>query len=183
MDSADSYRETVRQLTRPQFVLRFPHPFLLKHAIAAAQRRPLSAHDWDEPFSFGTRTVDTTVDPEADLDEQGPVAGELRVAAVRKREGNPFPERFSVGRARNCDVVLRFASVSKLHAHLLPGTARGGAPLMVVDERSKNGTRLNGRALEPGEPVAVHFNDTLRFGALDVQFVDAGTLYDVLAAT
>ncbi|HTU58032.1 MAG TPA: hypothetical protein VMF89_06355, partial [Polyangiales bacterium] len=39
------------------------------------------------------------------------------ILPLRKGEGRPFPERISVGRATNCDVVIRDASISKLHGH------------------------------------------------------------------
>ena len=66
----------------------------------------------------------------------------IEVLPVVKAPGNPYPDRVSVGRARNCDVVMRDPSVSKLHAHF----RIGGPKLELVDIDSQNGTRVNGRA-------------------------------------
>ncbi len=43
--------------------------------------------------------------------------GGFEVRWIAKSEDSPYSDRFSVGRARNCDIVLRYASISKLHAH------------------------------------------------------------------
>ena len=77
-------------------------------------------------------------------------APNVEVLAVVKAPGNPYPDRVSVGRARNCDVVMRDPSVSKLHAHFRVG----GPKLELVDIDSQNGTRVNGRALAPHQPAA-----------------------------
>src|SRR3954469_22725095 len=46
-----------------------------------------------------------------------PSGGVNEVLPIRKAAGNPYPDRISIGRARNCDIVVRHESVSKLHAH------------------------------------------------------------------
>src|SRR4051812_43525910 len=71
---------------------------------------------------------------------------QMNVLLVRKAEGNPYPDRISVGRARNCDVSIRDPSVSKLHAHF---KVRDGGGYELVDLDSQNGTCVNGRPLAP----------------------------------
>ncbi len=99
-----------------------------------------------------------------------------RVVAIKKREGNPFPDRVSVGRARNCDVVLRLPYISKLHAHFMMGDTQ----MTVCDQRSANGTSVNGRELEGGRNVSVGPGNLLCFGSLEVELVDGALLYDIL---
>ena len=102
---------------------------------------------------------------------------DFQLFEVRKRKGNPFPDRVSVGRARNCDVVLRYSYVSKLHAHFIT-TAAGGvadpsAEFSLVDQKSHNGSQVNGKTLEPGKPVAVVSGDELVLGSLRLRLMDA----------
>jgi hypothetical protein len=103
-------------------------------------------------------------------------APDVDVLTVAKAHGNPYPDRVSVGRARNCDVVIRDASVSKLHAHF-----RVDQPsLELVDIDSQNGTRVNGRPVAPHQPIVVTPGDIITFGSVACKLVDANGLYDVL---
>ena len=110
------------------------------------------------------------------------------VYPVVKAKGNPYPERISLGRAPNCDIVLRVASVSKLHAHFLvkPGTAKGGSRGSahdLVDLGSHNGSRVNGASLTPQQAVPVGVGDLLQFGEVTAELIDAETLYAVLKSS
>jgi hypothetical protein len=115
------------------------------------------------------------------------------VYPVVKAKGNPYPERISLGRAPNCDIVLRVASVSKLHAHFLvntglvkTGLAKGawrGSAHDLVDLGSHNGTRVNGTSLTPQQAVPVGVGDLLQLGEVTAELIDAETLYAVLKST
>src|ERR1700722_9324356 len=86
------------------------------------------------------------------------------VTPLRKRpaRGKPFAERISIGRARNNDIVLRQADVSKFHAWL--ECDEDGA-FYVADAHSRNPTTLRGqkvgRDLEVLRP-----GDILTFGSV-----------------
>jgi hypothetical protein len=97
--------------------------------------------------------------------------------SLRKRvSGSPYPDRISVGRARNQDIVLRHASVSKFHAWF-----EGGAGVVyVADAGSTNGTTVNGKALAPRAKTAVGPGDTVRFGTIDTFLCQARDLWDFL---
>jgi hypothetical protein len=172
----EPYRKQAKSMGRERFVARYPHLFLIKRPLEAEGK---GAGDWDDKFSFQTRVLD---DGDAELlDEEGPVAREWRVAEVRKREGSPFRERISIGRTKNCDVVLRFPSISKLHAHFLVGAA--DKTLRLADASSANGTALNGRVVTSGESLVVKPGDKIRFGAIDLELVDASAFYSILITT
>lgn len=100
-----------------------------------------------------------------------------RVYPVRKTPGRPFPERIAIGRAPNCDIVLREPSVSKLHAHFLEVTPVSAE---LADSKSSNGTRVNGVVLRPGARKLVEVGDKLMFGAVTLEWMDAESLYDLL---
>jgi hypothetical protein len=102
---------------------------------------------------------------------------DFEVLAIAKAPTNPYPDRISVGRARNCDVVMRDPSVSKLHAHF---HLRDGSELDLVDLGSQNGTRVNGRVLVPHTPEWVTPGDVLLFGAVSAKLIDAEGLFELL---
>lgn len=145
--------ELKRNLGRGKFLQRFPHPLLV---IAGLQA--------DAGMSFTTGV--------SHRDSVGGETDVMEVVIVVKAPGNPYPDRIAVGRARNCDVVLRDSSVSKLHAHF----RRRGARLELIDLGSKNGTIVNGKRLSADSPEAVAVGDSIQFGSLLTQFVDATEL-------
>lgn len=70
-------------------------------------------------------------------------------------------ERIGVGRARNRDVVLRHASVSKFHAWF---QLDNDGTVYVADAGSTNGTKVDGKSLTPRELVAVEPGTPVSFG-------------------
>jgi hypothetical protein len=155
---------------RARFVADHPHLFLVRVGPPEVDDDP-----WKDELSFATRVPgieDLDDDDEATTTEIGWI-----IAPVKKREGGPFPDRIGIGRARNCDVVLRFATISKLHAQL-----RLGDPLTIVDIDSANGTKLNGRALQPRKPEPIVVGDRLELGAVELRLLDAGELFTLLGA-
>ncbi|MBL4846454.1 MAG: FHA domain-containing protein [Planctomycetes bacterium] len=70
-----------------------------------------------------------------------------KLAPLAKRAGNPFPNVISIGRATSCDVVLSLATVSKLQGYF----RRGEQGWAFLDQRSLNGTLLNGVVLEANQ--------------------------------
>jgi hypothetical protein len=93
--------------------------------------------------------------------------------------GRAFSERVSVGRARNSDVVLRHASVSKFHAWFARDEDN---QYFLADAHSRNGTFKNDVQLAAADPHRVSSGDLLRFGTVEATFCDATTLYDALHA-
>jgi len=90
--------------------------------------------------------------------------------------GKPFSERVSVGRARNNDVVLRHASISKFHAWF---ELDEDEQLFLGDARSTNGTRLNGRVLGR-EMEQIRFGDEIQFGDVVTTLCSGETLCEAL---
>jgi hypothetical protein len=105
---------------------------------------------------------------------------------IEKSDRNPWKGRISVGRAPNNDVVVRHASISKLHAHLVPTDADPEAihPLAVtlMDVGSRNGTWINGVQVAADAPRAIQAGDRLTFGAISLELLDAVRLHQRLRA-
>lgn len=164
MDSAELI-DLLRSMSREQFVARMPRPFLL---VAA---RSLE----DEDAGFETLVEE----PVESTGRRSSAARKWVILEIGKAPGNPYPDRISVGRARNCDVVLRDPSVSKLHAHFLPRPNDKSGALELVDLDSQNGTWVNNVAVA-GVPAPVHSGDNLVFGSVGARLADAGLLHDLL---
>lgn len=73
--------------------------------------------------------------------------------------GDPIPllkQELLVGRRESCDIVLRFANVSAHHCRMF---VKGGY-WYVLDENSRNGTKVNGiridqKRIDPGDVLGV----------------------------
>ena len=170
----DTYRDLEEYIAltsagRAAFEAAHPYPFLTR----LPQTLPSTPNPWDDEFSFNTHVpgVETPVDEDEDRPSHAVI-----VQAVRKRPDGAFPMRIGIGRTRNSDVMLRFASVSKLHAQIHIDTT----PWQLVDLDSANGTYVNGVCLRPRQLHPIAIGDTLRIGTVDVTLVSAGTLYDRL---
>ena len=99
---------------------------------------------------------------------------------MKKREGSPYPDRISIGRAPNCDIVLRVHVISKVHAHILHGP---DGSFQLRDNHAANSTYLNGRVLTAGSCYPLTLGDEVTFGPMAFEFVDAELLYDILRTT
>jgi hypothetical protein len=159
---------------RRQFVEGHPIPFLIwKNGPASEFPRPPGDTMRPPPqVAFHTGARRNSVAPAAEFTIE-----RARVYPVRKTSGRPFPERIAIGRAPNCDIVLREPSVSKLHAHFLEVTPISAE---LTDAKSSNGTRVNGVVLRPGARKLVEVGDKVMFGAVTLEWMDAESLYDLL---
>ena len=92
----------------------------------------------------------------------------------RSGSGKDFIERVSVGRAPNNDIVIRYDSVSKVHAWFARGEEGG---VYVADAGSKNKTRINGTPIVPQDPQETVSGDTIRFGAVEALLCSAAVLW------
>ena len=99
------------------------------------------------------------------------------ILPIKKAEANPFPERISVGRAVNCDVVVRDPSVSKLHGHFRDVTLESA---WFTDAKSANGTRVDGSVLQPTVAVEIRRESLIAFGRVRLMLVSPGDVYDML---
>lgn len=79
--------------------------------------------------------------------------------------------RKSVGRTKENDIFIDDNSVSKAHASLVLNSE---SRLMVADTGSTNGTFINGERISYGKAYEITEGTSVRFGAIDVDFVQAG---------
>ncbi len=132
-----------------EFVARHPAPALLLPARAPA--RPGSAR-------LAVQTL-------LDLEAPEPAAARLdlsdaEVLFVEKSARNPFGTMITLGRASNNDLIVPAPTVSKFHASF----ARGPAGWSLTDQRSANGTWVDGRRVDAGATVPLPDEIWLRLG-------------------
>ncbi|HEX7299299.1 MAG TPA: DUF3662 and FHA domain-containing protein [Solirubrobacteraceae bacterium] len=76
------------------------------------------------------------------------------------------PGGATVGRSRECDIVLADSNVSRRHAELRPL----GDGWTITDLGSTNGVKVNGEAVRPNQPHPVAAGDQLDVGTVDARF-------------
>jgi hypothetical protein len=82
--------------------------------------------------------------------------------------------KLSVGRSRECDIIVNDASVSKHHATFEMDTFNGEFAL--TDLGSRNGTFVNGTRVASGHRAAVGTLSRISLGKAVFVFVDGSTL-------
>lgn len=98
------------------------------------------------------------------------------IIAVRKSQST-IGGMITVGRTANNDIVLQDVSVTKFHAAFKE--QEDGVTL--ADAGSRNGTWINGQPLmQRGGGKLLETGNLLRFGNIELRFLDAASLWDAL---
>jgi hypothetical protein len=161
--------------TREQFRANHAYPFLVWSSNLQTSKVPKRPSIAQMSYKTQIETIDDT--------ERVPHVSEITgiedamVWAVRKAANSPFPDRVSIGRAANCDIVVRDSSVSKLHAHLWQVTSDSA---VVTDAKSANGTCIDGRRIATGSSDTVSEFGALTVGRVRLVLLSAGAVYDWL---
>jgi hypothetical protein len=160
-----------RESTRQEFVAECPFSFLVTSAALLPPPR-------DHPRTIGL--LEDEPDTLGVNDAPGPSVGARpRVTALPIRKAtSTLPDRITIGRTKDNDVVIRHLHVSKLHAYFRTG-AKG---LELVDAGSRNGTWVSGRLLAANGPASriLASGDEVRFGELACTFLSPASCWDVL---
>lgn len=153
--------------------------FLAAAAPAALVRYRAHAPD---PGPAGLVTLTTTIDEDfVDVVDETMPHGrltsepEMELYPLAKKPGASFPDRITIGRTDNNDVVVADHSVSRLHAYV-----RQAAGWVVADAGSKNGSWLDNVALEPRREMPLVSRAVLRLGDVRLTFYRSEELYDLL---
>ncbi len=73
----------------------------------------------------------------------------------------------TIGRSRECDIVLEDSNVSRKHAEIRPSPQ---GRWTIADLGSTNGVRLNGRGVPAGQAQALTSGDHVTIGTVDASF-------------
>jgi pSer/pThr/pTyr-binding forkhead associated (FHA) protein len=172
VSNIDEWRR-IRSITnRSDFVALHPYVFL----VSAPERGTAEFTPLTKPTEFRTVTHKQDVAlPQRGQALQPPETP--LILPLRKADGHPFPERISIGRANNCDLVIRDPSVSKLHGHFRDV---GPESALFTDAKSANGTRVDGTQIKPGEAIEIRRHALLSFGRVQLMLISAEDAYDWL---
>ena len=139
--------EEAAKLGQAKFLSGYPEPWLVQVGVTGEALRVETPMIGDETITATGERVNLWL-PRASL-----------AWRVVKRNAM-LPDRVTVGRGSENDVVIAEPSVSQLHAWFLPGDDE----YLLVDAASKNGTRVDNQICEAEVPVPVHDVQTIRFG-------------------
>lgn len=148
------------KLSQSDFTSKYPHPFLLVGSVAE------EASD-----DFFTHPVGTNGRGDSVQDE------DQEIIPLLKGGANPYSDRIIIGRARNCDIVFRNSSVSKVHADL---QVLGADSCDVVDRASTNGTIVGHDRIVAGEKIPVKSGGQVCFGTVRCVFISSSELFRLL---
>ena len=136
------------------------------------------------PDGGSGHTDDVTRESSVDLERQTFVAApdgqhgprRLEIYPLAKKPHAPFPDMITIGRTPNNDVVLKDATVSRLHAFF---RHRDGH-WQIADGGSKNGTYLDGTVLAPRKERDVASGQRIKIGDLELVFYTSEELFKML---
>jgi pSer/pThr/pTyr-binding forkhead associated (FHA) protein len=151
--------------------------------LAAAAPAALVRYGAALPDASATGTTTQTLDHDliqalVDGAKHGKVGAEpteMEIYPLAKKPGASFPDRITIGRTSNNDVVIVDHSVSRLHAYV-----RQGGSWIVADAGSKNGSWLDETRLEPRRETQLSPGAVLRLGDVSATFFPAAELFDLL---
>ena len=170
MDATAHYRHLV-ELGREEFLASSAPAVLVRYRHTATED------------DLGSATLTLDQDSET-VEETMPLGREwmtgatadIEVYPLAKKPGASFPDRITIGRTPNNDIVIVDHSVSRLHSYL----RHDGKQWVVADAGSKNGSWLDRSLLEPRKERLVMSKQTLRIGDVDLVFFTAADLYTAL---
>lgn len=151
----------------------------LAAAAPAALVRYRSERDDGAASGLATLSVDEEIEETLPHGRHTPHAADYEVYPLAKKPGAAFPDRITIGRTANNDVVINDTSVSRLHAYL----RRTSAGWVIADAGSKNGSRLRGAPLDARREQPLASRAVVRIGDVELTFFEAADLYAALGGT
>ena len=167
VDAAAHYRQLV-QLGREEFLASAAPAALVRHRL-----------EKEDPTSSGVHTLSIDEEIEETLPagrESPPLPTDLEVYPLTKKAGASFPDRITIGRTVNNDIVIADSSVSRFHAYV----RRDGKQWVIADAGSKNGSALENKPLEARKERPLASRSMLRIGDVDLTFYVAADLFGAL---
>jgi hypothetical protein len=164
-------RERLALLSRPQIEFRTDERLALgEFGIQTRVVRPADEPKQDEPHAVQADHGNTMIYSTAGRirgpveEAQGTRPTRALVLAEGRRHVVP-PGGATIGRSRDCDIILADANVSRRHAQILPGAA---GTWTIADLGSTNGVVVNGRRIAGAEQLTS--GDSIALGTAQIAF-------------
>ncbi len=162
--------------TEEDFIASFNHPFL----VLVSETSTIPEDEVDQEYFT---TVGETIGLEdlQAISEGRMLDPEAKVFAVVKRPGiNPYTEMITVGRADNCDIIIRSADISKFHFYLVSSPMDPGQ-YRIGDGGSKNGTKVGNNSIAPRKTERIESGDSIFLGtSLVLRFFSPGHFQELV---
>ncbi|HEU0036913.1 MAG TPA: FHA domain-containing protein [Kofleriaceae bacterium] len=171
MDASAHYRHLIA-LGRDEF-LAAAAPAALVRYRTEVRPPPITEGGDTMTLDEGDQVDETLPRSKFSLDDIGV---DMELFPLVKKPGASFPDRITIGRTSNNDLVISDHSVSRLHAYL----RQHAGQWLVADAGSKNGSWLRGEPLEARREKPLPSRAVLRLGDVDLTFYLAADLYAVL---
>jgi hypothetical protein len=149
--------------------------FLASAAPAALVRYRGDSEAERENSGLHTMSIDQTIEETLPFGRD-PDTSDLELFPLTKKPQASYPDRITIGRTVNNDVVIADASVSRFHAYV----RRDASSWVVADAGSKNGSWLEGEALEARREKKLVSGSVVKIGEVEMTFYLAVDLYRVL---
>ena len=134
-------------------------------AIEARSPAAAAAPAYAEPEEVGNTMIFSNSQRSRDAVEQtGARRRPKALLLVAGRRLLVAPRGATIGRSRDCDIVLEDSSISRRHAELRPG----GQGWIIEDLGSTNGVRVNGNTVHG--PQEVRTGDRIEIGSTEMLF-------------
>jgi hypothetical protein len=162
-------RERVAMISRPKIEFRTDDALSLGEFGIQARTVKLGEAESDaQQADHGHTSVYSTSDRiQAPLaQDRASRAGRAVLVAEGKRHAIPATGA-TIGRSRECDIVLADSNVSRKHAEIKPGPQ---GVWTLADLGSTNGVRVNGKSVPAGHAQPLEPGDHLTLGTVDSSF-------------
>lgn len=174
MDAGEHYRQ-LAALGQEAFLAAVAPGALVRFRASTTQ-----ASTGGSTLTLDEDEADATIEESVPIDGVGPEGSrELELFAIAKKPGASFPDRITIGRTSNNDIVIPEHSVSRLHAYIRPQ----GAGFVLADAGSKNGSWLQGAKLAPRKEQPLVSGAIVRVGDVDLTFYQALELFALLGGS
>jgi hypothetical protein len=154
--------EQLEKRGEDRFRLKYPHSFLV-----------LRYSPPDDSEEVDLQTVETKLSDFDHEDKRKPI---VQVVPLEKSNRNAFKSKITLGRAKNNDVIIRAAKVSKIHAAFVMGKD----DWQLLDMGSVNGTVVNGERLEKNQSIKLSSGDVISFWRYIFEYHDLDSFIAIL---
>jgi hypothetical protein len=169
-----AFSEFVKELTgEEEYVAKYPAPALLLEPFGEGSAETVDTPAPGDSSDDGTIARMMTAGSAFVQPSTSMVHPEARVVWLVKSDRNPFEGMITVGRARNNDLILAHPEISKVHAIF-----QEDGDWWLIEDRSSNGTFLDGTRLPARELRQVNDGSRVRFGDVaSVRFFEPESFY------